>query len=84
MENGFLREELAEQRSFGRRAIFIQVTSEAQDDFLGIQFLAGGIGRAMLRAAAAFHAGVRLKRRKLGEQVVETVRGVGYRSQADA
>ena len=52
---------------FGGRAVFVEVTAEAEDDFFGVEFLAGVVGGAVLCAAAALDAGVGLKAGELGE-----------------
>ena len=49
------------------RAEFVEVAAQAEDDFFGVELLAGVVGGTMLGAAAAFDAGVGLKAGELGE-----------------
>src|SRR5258708_39322482 len=55
----------AEQRFLGAGAEFIQVITQAEDNFLGVQGLSGIECRAMLAASAALDAGERLERHQL-------------------
>src|SRR5262249_26361632 len=58
----FFGDVLPKERLFARRTQLVQVGSQAQDDFFRVQHLSGVISGTMLRAAAAFHARVRLQR----------------------
>src|SRR5579872_3773647 len=60
LKRGLLREVLPQQRLLARGSKLIQVSAEAQRDFLGVENLSGVGGGAMLGAAAALDAGVRL------------------------
>ena len=62
LERRLLGDVLAEQRRFAAGAELVQVTAQAQDDFLGVEHLARVVGRAVLGAAAALHARVGLQR----------------------
>ena len=57
----------AEQRRFGEGAFGVEVVPDAEDDFFGVEFLAGAVGGAVLGAAATFNAGEGLERFDLGE-----------------
>ena len=50
-------------------AEFVEVAAQAEDDFLGVEFLAGVVGGAVFGAAAALDAGVGLQADELGESV---------------
>ena len=67
LEDGLLRVVLAQQRFLGCRAEFVQIGAHAQDDLFGVEHLAGVVGGAVLRAAAALHAGVGLQADELRE-----------------
>ena len=67
LEGGFLRVVFAEQRLIGWRAEIVEVVAQAENDFLGVEELAGVGGGAVLGAAAALHAGVGLQADQLGE-----------------
>src|SRR5436190_13689120 len=53
---------LAEERLDGSGAELVQISAHAQRNLFGVQNLAGGVGRAMFGASAAFDAGVGLQR----------------------
>src|SRR6516162_1706326 len=61
LEGGFFGDMRAKQRSFGARAVFVQIASQAENDLFGVQDLAGVVSRAMLRAAPALHAAIGLE-----------------------
>ena len=61
LESSFLRVVFAEQRLIGLGTEVIQVVAKSENDFLGVEQLSGVGSGAMLRAAAALHAGIRLK-----------------------
>src|SRR5580704_15659779 len=61
LEYRFLGNMRAEERRFGSRPVGIQICPQPQNHFLRIQHLACVVSRALLRAAAAFHAGERLE-----------------------
>ena len=65
LKRGLLRVVFAEQRLFGARPEVVQIAAQAEDDFFRVEQLAGVVGRAVLRAAAALHAGVGLQADKL-------------------
>src|SRR5579863_10292148 len=65
LECRLLRYVFAQQRLVGCGSELIQVTAHAQNNFLRVEFLARVVGRAVLRAAAAFHAGISLQTHNL-------------------
>ena len=67
LEDRFLRVVFAEQRFFGARADVVEIGAHAQDDFLGVEELAGVGGGAVLGASAALDARVGLQADDLGE-----------------
>ncbi len=67
LEDGFLGVVFAEQRLLGGRAEVVEVGAQAENDFFGVEQLAGVGGGAVLGAAAALHAGVGLQADQLGE-----------------
>lgn len=67
LEGGFLRIEFAEEGLVALGAEFVEVAAQAEDNFLGVEELAGiGCG-AMLSAAAALDARVSLEACELGQ-----------------
>src|SRR5512140_3474005 len=52
----------AEERLDGSRAELVQISADSQGDLLGVENLTGGVGGAVLGAAAALDAGVGLQR----------------------
>ena len=67
LEERLLRVVLTQQRLVRRGAKVVQIGAEAEDDFLGVEQLAGIGGGAVLGAAAALHAGVGLQAGQPGE-----------------
>src|SRR5208282_2251312 len=61
LEDRLLRIVLAQERLLGIRTKFVQVAAHAQNHRLRVEQLAGIRRRAVLGAAAAFHAGVGLE-----------------------
>jgi len=61
LERRLFGNELAQQGRFVARPALAQVGAQTQHDFLGIERLAGVVRGAVLGAAAALHAGVRLQ-----------------------
>ena len=61
LEDGFLRVVFAEQRLVGCGAEIVEIAAQAEDDFFGVEQLAGIGGGAVLGAAAALDAGVGLE-----------------------
>ncbi len=67
LEDGFLRVVLAEQRLVRSGAEVVEIGAHAEDDFFGVEQLAGVGGGAVLGAAAALDAGVGLQADELRE-----------------
>jgi hypothetical protein len=62
LKRSFLRKVRAQQRLFRSRTQLVQITSQAQRDFFGVQNLAGVVRGTMLAASSAFDARIRLQR----------------------
>jgi hypothetical protein len=62
LEQSFFGNMHAQERRFGGGPEFLQVAAQAQNNFLGVEHLAGVVGRTMLGTAAALHAGEGLQR----------------------
>ncbi len=67
LEDGLLGVVFAEQGLFGGGAEVVEIGAEAENDFFGVEELAGVGGGAVLGAAAALHAGVGLQADELRE-----------------
>src|ERR1019366_2348189 len=62
LENRFHRQMFPQQQLIALRPKFIQVMPRTENDFFGIQNLAGGVGGTMLGAASTLYARVGLQR----------------------
>ena len=67
LERRFLRNVFAQQRLFGAGSVFVQVPRSPRMISFGLSSLAGVVGRTMLGAASALHAGVSLQTHDLGQ-----------------
>ena len=67
LKGGFLGVVLAEEELFGRGAVFVEIAANAEDDFFGVEDLAGVVGGAVLGAAATLDAGIGLQADELGQ-----------------